>query len=53
MGIFTTYIAYKIGKSRAERKMAQLEEDISEMCVTCGYERRHHIDNDNEDCPVQ
>ena len=52
MGIFATYIAYKYGKSRAERRLTPPQEDLSEVCTNCGYERVHHIDNDNEDCPV-
>jgi hypothetical protein len=50
MGLLTTYLAYKYGKRRAEER-AEQEAFDSEVCDSCGYERRDHKGL-KETCPA-
>ena len=49
MGILQAYAIYKYGKSRAEKKRAQEEEESLDVCDNCGWERFRHSPNGN--CP--
>ena len=55
MGLFMTYLAYRHGKKKAERKaarQAQYEEiDQFEVCDLCGFELRFHADDEDQTCP--
>lgn len=51
MGILTTYLAYKYGKSRAQDRLREDYEAESEICVDCGYPRALHANDANESCP--
>jgi len=58
MGIFTTYLAYRAGRRRAERKAhhAEVEScfdevDPDEICDSCGHRLAQHSDDDPPLCP--
>lgn len=55
MGLFTTYLAYRHGKKKAERKAARREshDDADQyiVCDYCGFEMRFHADDDSMTCP--
>jgi hypothetical protein len=54
-------IAYKTGKKAlrlpslntiASEGRSSARVNLSQVCWDCGYTRRDHADNANEDCPV-
>lgn len=54
MGLFTTYLIYRSGRRRAERRaeidrLEELEFE-NEICRHCGYVRAQH--DDDGYCPV-
>jgi hypothetical protein len=55
MGLFTTYLAYRHGKNKAERRAARRasldDEDQYVVCDFCGFELRFHADDDDQTCP--
>ena len=55
MGLFMTYLAYRHGKKKAERKAARREshDDADQyiVCDYCGFELRFHADDDSITCP--
>ena len=55
MGLFTTYLAYRHGKKKAERRAARREshddEDQYVVCDFCGFEFRFHADDEDQTCP--
>jgi hypothetical protein len=44
MGIISTYAIYKYAKNRAEKKAKEEIDFLDDVCDTCHYERRDHID---------
>ena len=55
MGLFMTYLAYRHGKKKAERKAARNQQwehfDDFDTCDSCGFEMRFHADDDSMTCP--
>ena len=55
MGLFTTYLAYRHGKNKAERRAArrtsQDDSDQYNVCDYCGFELRFHADDGDQTCP--
>jgi len=58
MGLFGTYLAYRHGKKKAERRatMASSREErllrkSDPTCELCGYRRSKHSDDGQDLCP--
>lgn len=52
MGILTTYAIYKYGKSKAEKRCAESEQEQNLICDHCGYKLHQHSDDGNQSCPT-
>lgn len=55
MGLFSAYVAYRIGKNagrkRLREEIAREEKRLSEVCKHCGFERRFHANDWIKSCP--
>jgi hypothetical protein len=51
MGLLTTYLAYRYGRSKERRRAAREEVDLLEVCTRCGFRRFEHAEDIWESCP--
>lgn len=55
MGLFTSYLIYRSGKKRAERRMQreldELHDEIMTPCEHCGYPEFAHSPDERKLCP--
>lgn len=54
MGLFTSFLAYRAGKSRARRKADEEVDELldfaEQQCDNCGHRRSQHSDDGR--CPT-